>query len=473
MKSFIWLMLGAVCVAALAGCEKSPKDKAADKIAQQADVARRYYLQAAALMSYRPVVRDANSSLSALPGQVESANRQRFVVLPYNEAALPLLDKAAGVASKALAENSQATMIGKIPANRVLAEINRQRAAYFNQLARVHETAARQRWQQVELKAFELDELARQADFYSRLALVDPSKIQEMLQQAQQEQARDQAARQQLLAGQKALEDKIVQAVRDLEPLEPQAHQLRQQAANTQGLAALDILRQAEQIERQADAQETQLNDLKLQLEQLSEHDRLSAIQVEGATNRITTMEACLKDVAHCAQIVGDSQRQLALITDDVAGGVASVEREVVVAFSAALDNYEQALSAYDKARQANNAWSSGLSTLASDASRLEGPSRGAGAQQPSLLSMMGAPVNRLSAVAFGGELEVAAGDTLRRHAGSGWAGPGRADAAFERGRGRQSDRERRAWSGCRQSRRLAHQVRAGQDGLSEGDGAV
>jgi chromosome segregation ATPase len=380
------------------GCNESPEKQAADRISRQADVARRYYTNAAAI-SLDPKRVDPNG--------VDNTAQ-------VCDAALAVLEKAAKEANAAIRNNPQATAIGKVPAYRVLAEINRLKAGYYERLALVQVDETQRLCRRAEFQGLALEDLGHRIDFYHNLASLDVSQIQALLTAARQELQQNQAARKDLADSQQAIEQRLGEAMRQLEPLPVQARQLRQQYNQSKGVESLKVLSQAEQIERQADAQDAQINQLKAQLEQVAAQQKLADTQIEGISGRVTAMEGCLKDVANRGQIVVSHQQELAAGIAATAADTNKRTKELAGTFAAAVEQYDNALKAYADATSANRNVLTGLTKMMSDAQAAQprGPTPPGG---PTLLMSMAAKTGRLPAVAAEGELAMAAGDTGRQ----------------------------------------------------------
>lgn len=392
VKRLILLALWAAALTAVMGCGEAPEKKAADRIAEQADVARRMYLNAVGIPMDPNRIADRTGSI---------------------EAALAMLDNAARVANKAIADNSAATMIGKTPAYRIGAEINRQKAMCYSRLASFQVEEAQRLCRRAELNAFTLADLGHQADFYRDLSSLDVTQVQALLTAARQELQQSQAARKTLVENQQAVEKQIADAMAALEPLAPQARQFRQQAKATKGLESLEVLTRAEQIERQADVHEARLNQLKLQLEQVVAQEKIADVSIEGVSSRVRALEGCLKDIANRGAIVAAHQQELTSSTSAITAATNALVKELTGKFTAAMDLDANAVEAYDKARTANKSVLSGLSKLSSEAKAAQtpGPSVPGG---PTLLSTMAAQSGKLPAVSAEAELALAAADTRR-----------------------------------------------------------
>ena len=393
MRTITVLLAGVLAATMFVGCSRSPQGQAAANLQEQTDKARRVYLNAVSQMA-GPALEDKNGVPS---------------LTSENARALAALTEAGSTLAQALSQNSDATAIGRIPAQELQAEILEAIGAYHSAVAQAHIVNAMAQLSQAQQQMGGAELFAGLAKFFDELAKVTPAELAAMKGDAQ--------ARQTELAQQKAgldkeqvdLKSQVAALSKDSETLSPQASDLRTKATSASGQEALDLIKQVGQIERKINDNTSKINSAESRLEMIDNEVKTVAQPLALIDEQIKAIDARQAELAGRSGKVGEQKVAQQEMVKQYQAGLDKAAAQVVSEFALAVKAGELADAAFQKAGSAAGQAIAGLKERKNAARDMQDKNPEGG--MALVLTAMSGGSEECAANAKKGEIALASGD--------------------------------------------------------------
>lgn len=393
MRTITVLLAGILAATMFVGCSRSPQGQAAANLQEQADKARRVYLKAVSQMA-EPTPQDENGVPS---------------LAIENDQALAAMTEAGNTLAQALSQNSDATDIGRIPAQELQAEILQAIGAYHSTVAQAHIVNVMAQLSQAQQQMGGAELFAGLAKFFDQLAKVTPAELAAMKGDAQ--------ARQKELADQKAgldkeqldLKSQVSALSKDSEALSPQASDLRTKATSADGQEALELTKQVGQIERKINDNAAKINSAESRLEMIDNEVKTVAQPLALIQEQIKAIDARQAELAGRAGKVGEQKVAQQEMVKQYQAGLDKAAAQVVSEFALAVKAGELADASFQKAGSAAGQAITGLKARKNAARDMQDKNPDGG-MAPVLMAMSGTG-EECAANAKKGEIALASGD--------------------------------------------------------------
>ncbi|NQU76816.1 MAG: hypothetical protein HQ546_10945 [Planctomycetes bacterium] len=355
MRNIAVIAAYAAVAIVVTGCGESAQDQAAKKIALQVDLARRHYLRAVVLLGQTPQPDKTNA--------VErTAERPK---------ALAALKTAEQILTKAIAENTNATIIAKAPAYALLAEVQCSTGSYHGNVARAHIADAMTQMHVARLQLDSAEGVAALAGFFGKLAESDHADLLQLKQDALAERDSLSQRRLQIKLQCDDLNGQIQTLAQSAKSQQMTAAKLRDASRSARNMETLSLLTQAEQIEQGIDQNDQKLGELKFQVATAQDELQVVDTRLSSITGQIEALTKQLDALAVRSVETGAKSEGLWQEVQQVQTKLAPTANMLFEAFSAACRQQDLATKAYKQAASANDMALRGITKSGSDARKV------------------------------------------------------------------------------------------------------
>lgn len=399
MRTIAFLLTCMCLPGMMAGCYSDTKEaEAAKNLRQSVEDASRLYVMAASHIE-PAIVPTEDGRASA---QIEQT------------AVLDALKKAEQTLQQALADNADATAVGRAPAELMLAEVRRAQGDYYTRVARGR---TQQFLNQMLIASGQLSAAesgAELAAVFKARAEADTGAITQLQQQAQQQLAELQAGQNELQTKESQLQARIGELSTQTAALREQASRLREQSRAAKAEDAIALYADAVQIEKQVSASEELIAGQQFELESARNALKQLAVQMQAVNDRLGALnERVTASAAQAAQAQENMQAQLAKVRSAMAEGLAGPASTINHALQQAVAAAESAMTAYAAAAQANKNALAGINQAQREASAAM--SEDAESAVAIILDAMGNRNSGVAATAQKAQIELGQGDARRQ----------------------------------------------------------